>query len=212
MTTTPSKPARIRAWLATQDGPRVVAEVAAGIGETKYKAAVALGDMRRAGHVATEGPRGAMRYSLPTGPVVMTSDQQEKRRKRQEAKTAWDRNRKGAMTLAEYNAKRATEKAERKAAKKAEQERARIQREARWAAMREASAAKRAAKPVKESKPARKSRPKATPKVRQPVRPVAPVIGTLTAAPKQAPAMTSADFLAMGGQIERLPAVWERAA
>ncbi len=209
---TPSRPLRIIAWLETQDGPRIAAEVADGIGESRYSTTLALCDMRRAGRVVTEGPRGSRRYALPTGPVIFTPEEELKRQKRKQAKRDWGRTRKGAIPMEELKARRAVEREKRRAKEKAEREAARIVRDAERAANRAATAARReaeraaarAAAPLKKApKPVKAARSR-----RAPI-PVGPVPGTLTAdKPEARP--TSFDFERAGGKVERLKAAWEQ--
>lgn len=207
-----TRAARLRAWMAANEGWHTMAEVADGAGIPRRAAAVAMGDMRRLKHVVADGVPGAYRYQLSgKEPRVWGQSEAERVIRRREARMKWQRS-KGVRPRAEVNAERAAKAAARKAARDAS---AAAERAARAASRATAKPAPRkpkpAAKRVRQPSASRVVRASATrPASQQPL--VRAIPNSQTAPPKQAPAMTSDDFLRMGGKIERIPAAWEKAA
>lgn len=177
-----SRARTIREWLATQDGPRTSAEIAAATGERSGKVNVSIGDMMRSGALAGSGDFPA-RYSLAAAVKVWRYEDPAVRKaarvlasRKADAKRG-DRRRAAAALLAPQ---RESERAIAKAAG-----------EAKRAAIKAARAAARLARPKPAPKPARVLK-------LAPCKPVAearPVV----------PAMTSAEWIAQGNRPQVLP-------
>jgi len=157
-----------------------------------------------------------------------------RRRARRTERERERRQQRGDMSWAEWSAHRQAQKVARMAEKDAERaeklrqraerqaatEQRRKEREARKAE-KAADAKAKAAQQAKRQQAAAQRKQKVLAALarkaeqatkRESMRLVSPVAGSLNAAAPKKPAMTSDDFLRQGGQIERIPASWEREA
>ena len=178
--TPPSRPQLIRDWLATQDGPRNVAQIADATGIDRSRVPVTLADMRRGEQIAATGKPGSMVYALTGKPMRWKPSSPEEAAERRKRIQRESRRGPDGRTLEQYKAARRAQAAVNAARREAE----RLQRKAN-------------------------RKPRATkvqPTARQPV-PVRAIDGTQTAPAKAAPVMTSFEWEArMLGKVERLPA------
>jgi hypothetical protein len=194
---------QIRDWLAAQDAPRTCAEIGAGIGmphgKDNLRVHYAIGQMFRTGQLAREGIARGYRYSVARElkRAMGLTREEAKARKR-----ARDRERYAAevgMTHAEFTAWQAARKAQRAAelaAQKAATQQARDARQAEArqryeASRRQRMAATLEAKRVQQIEGQRRTL-------------LAVIERASVPAPVVVPAQTVEEFLAQGGQVQRL--------
>jgi hypothetical protein len=212
-----SRAAAIRAWLATQDGPRSPDAIADALGYPKgcltrdgkqtdrMRLHWTIGEMFRKGLLVRTGSGRRFVYALGR-PVAEPLTDAEKRDRRNARMRKRYVERRACMTAEEYNAQRAQD------ALRKREERAR-QRAARDAAVKRAraqEALQRAKTIVQRMKSTQETKAKAAPKVRpQPAPTVAPT--PILQAPRVERFETVEEWMARTGQRpEVLPAAWNQ--
>lgn len=187
---------QLRDWIATQDGPRTARQYAEGIGEENVRLVCwSLAAMCTQGLFAAEGLKNARTYwpVRAPRPVAPLTEQQRRDRvnelARKRAQAA------GGMSWAEWSAVRAARKAARLAGKGP------AKKPGRKPAAKLDTSLKAKRKAVHQAIDRQRTQHelrlmKAQPSCVRREKPAPP------------PLMTSEDFLARGGKIERLPVAW----
>lgn len=197
---------RIRDWLSTQDGPRTIPEITAGLGLSQPDGLTAhsVHRMHREGMLSKEGRCRAYRFAVVREPAKPLALDEKRRRANEAQRKRWARlsRRTRAQYLADIAANKAARLAEIAAAKaqrKADREAERAQRQAEQKAAREAARATRA------TAPRTPRAPRAAP-----VRPLdKPAKGIRfdeapRPAPQPVPVESVEDFIRRGGRVIRL--------
>lgn len=180
--------AAIRAHLS-EHGPSPVAEIAKGLGVNNTKVSMSLSIMRRAGIVSMTGTRKPYVYALlrevppPISREEAIRRAKERERNRVRAKRRW----KGRRPWAEYIAERRAE-ALRKAAERA--------------------AAKTLSTPRASATRSAKVQPSARRPFDQLITPRSPSV--IEVSPAKPVLMSSQEWEAKGGKVERLPSNWQQ--
>jgi len=198
-----ASPAEISAGLGIPVGPEGLPE--------RMRVYWSLRQMFKDEILDREGVGRGLRYFVIREPVKVLLTPAE-RRQRRNARLRATHVSKGGRTIAEVLELRSAQAAERRAARKAATAQRKADREAALRARR-AAEAKQRAKPKR--KPKAKRKPK--PVIAKPVKPVkVQPVARKAAKPDLQPVLQSMEsveaFKARGGQVEKLPPPWERAA
>lgn len=204
-----SRGQRIRDYLREQGRPCAPAEVAKALDLPTLPVCHTIGNMLRDGMLGRTGDGRSFHYYLireatPRGPRKSIEEKLARKAMRERERLDRMRLARGGMTGAEYNAKRAADK-QRRIEEAARRRREKEEAKNLAAALRRQAAPKRPAAKVKPMKTKAQRLLNNTP---------APpsAVQTLTERLPKAPRVQSVEeFVAAGGRIERLPAVWEQA-
>lgn len=184
--------ARIRAHL--EHGPQTSRQIADALGTTANRISMAINCMARDGMVHTDNnwPRVHTLLRHPK-PVFSKEERREREKERQRLKGIAARRAQGILPREEFNAKR----------KAQAEELAKIRKLAAKVAAENRKAAKAAEKAAEKAAQKAQERHKAAGRINVAITPKAPSVIEL--APPKPVLMSSEEWEAMGGKVERLP-------